>query len=560
MMENLHHKFILRSKNEGPCTVNINLYEGNYWMITLSDTNKRLYDINSNEIIACKTVRNFETEEEKLFSQWAIEDDDEGIMEDGACVEPSKVILTIYENGAEAGLGKEPLALSLQILQKDRETGYSICQNLTEKILRSMLTESTDVTTSVNNKGKRILLLSNPKSGKGNATKLTEEIVLPLIKDRSINYDLLVTQRANQACNFVAGLPTLLHRYSSIAIVSGDGLVYEIYQGLMTRTDWEVACKMPIAIIPGGSGNGLAKSVVHFQDKDINSGTTDKDYAKHCATNLVDGIPRPMDMSCIQTSAGTPYISFLSFSWGFGAEVDIESEKIRFLGGARFTVWTLYSLMKMGSSRARISYKPIKTIKTESAETASSSFRRNRKRLEESETSSGTNTSDDTGIDDISTINLHDDLNKFPLSEEVSKTLGYSNKLQDILHAPSICTDVSSLDEWSVIDDSFVMVMILSKPWIAKDICMAPQFEGMDDGVMWLLMIREGISRSRMLRIMMGFRDGSHTNFPEAEMIPVTAVRMEPIGEKGTMVVDGEQIESGTIQAEILPSFANIVY
>ena len=171
-----------------------------------------------------------------------------------------------------------------------------------------------------------------------------------------------------------------------------------------------------------------------------------------------------------------------------------------------------------------------------------------------------TNTSEDTGIDDISTINLHDDLNKFPLSEEVSKTLGHSNQLQDILHSPSICTDVSSSDEWVVIDDSFVMVMILSKPWLAKDICVAPQFKGMDDGVMWLFMIRKGISRSRMLRIMMGFAEGTQINFPEAEMIPVTAFRMEPLGEKGVMIVDGEQIESGTIQAEILPSFANIVY
>ena len=560
MMDNFDHKFILRSKNKEPCTVNINLCEGNYWMITLCDTNKRLYDINSNEIIACKTVRNFDQKEDTLFSQWAIEDDDEGIMEDGACFEPSKVILTIFETGAQARLGKEPLELSLQTLQKDGEMGSSICQNLTENILRSMLTESTDVSTSENNRGKRILLLSNPNSGKGNATKLTEEIVLPLIKDRCINYDLLVTQRANQAYNFVAGLPTLLHRYSSIAIVSGDGLVYEIYQGLMTRTDWEVACKMPIAIIPGGSGNGLAKSLVHFQEKEINCRTTDKDYVKHCARNLVDGIPRPMDMSCIQTSTGKTYLSFLSFSWGFGAEVDIESEKLRFLGGFRFTVWSLYSLMKMGSSRARICYKPIKTIKTESVEDASRSFRRDRKRLEQSETSSGTNTSDDTGIEDISTINLHDDLNKFPLSEEVSKTLGNNNQLQDILHAPSICTDVSSSDEWSVIEDNFIMVMILSKPWVAKDICMVPQLEGLDDGVMWLFMIREGISRSRMLQIMMGFRDGSHTKFPEAEMIPVTAVRMEPIGEKGTMIVDGEQIESGTIQAEILPSFANILY
>ena len=104
------------------------------------------------------------------------------------------------------------------------------------------------------------------------------------------------------------------------------------------------------------------------------------------------------------------------------------------------------------------------------------------------------------------------------------------------------------------------MVMLLSKPWATKTICVAPQFNGFNDGVMWLLLIRKGISRKRMLQVMLAFSDGSHSEFPEVEMVPVTAVRLEPLAEKGIMMVDGEQIEAGPIQAEILPSLANIVY
>ena len=104
------------------------------------------------------------------------------------------------------------------------------------------------------------------------------------------------------------------------------------------------------------------------------------------------------------------------------------------------------------------------------------------------------------------------------------------------------------------------MVMVLSKPWLAKDVCMAPQFKGLDDGVMWLIMIRQGISCDRMLQLMMSFSDGSHIQFREVEMIPVTAVRLEPKVESGVMMVHGEQIEHGPIQAEVLPSFSNIVY
>ena len=35
-----------------------------------------------------------------------------------------------------------------------------------------------------------------------------------------------------------------------------------MFQGLFKRTDWERAVKIPIAVLPGGSGNGLSTSLV----------------------------------------------------------------------------------------------------------------------------------------------------------------------------------------------------------------------------------------------------------------------------------------------------------
>ena len=554
-METLQNKFLLSSTTIDPIIVEVNLNEAKQLMITQYDTRKCLHYFTHKEIITCKMVKNVEEETRLYSSQW-IDDEDEGIVEENEHGVSSKVEIIICQKNKNEGKSETNgyFELFLQPLEKYAEKCDIICQNLTQEILCSMLTESTDSLS--NEKSERILLLSNPKGGKGNAPKYTQEIVLPLIKDRNINYDLLVTLRANQASHFVKNFPSLLQRYSSIAIVSGDGLVYEIYQGLMARPDWEYACKLPIAIIPGGSGNGLAKSVTHFQNKKIAS---DWDYVKHCATNLVDGTPRPMDMSCIQTSTGETHLSFLSFSWGFAAEIDIESEKIRFLGGARFSVWSLYALLKMGSSKARLSYKAAKNGKNNRKESNDHTFSRVRKRLEGSETSTETNVSSDTGIEDRSCTNLEglDNCNKFPLSREVSIN---NTKLKDILREPYFCTDEDSTKEWTVTEDKFVMVMAVSKPWMAKDICTAPQFEGLDDGVIWLLMVRKGISRIRMLQVMMSFWDGSHTQYPEAEMVPVTAFRLEPLAEKGIMMVDGEVIESGPIQAEILPSFANIVY
>ena len=46
----------------------------------------------------------------------------------------------------------------------------------------------------------------------------------------------------------------------------------------------------------------------------------------------------PMDLVSVETCTGQRLYSFLSVAWGIIADVDIESERFRSLGNARFTV------------------------------------------------------------------------------------------------------------------------------------------------------------------------------------------------------------------------------
>lgn len=47
-----------------------------------------------------------------------------------------------------------------------------------------------------------------------------------------------------------------------IVTIGGDGVLFEVINGIMERPDWKHVMKsIPLAIIPGGSGNGLAKSL-----------------------------------------------------------------------------------------------------------------------------------------------------------------------------------------------------------------------------------------------------------------------------------------------------------
>jgi sphingosine kinase len=54
--------------------------------------------------------------------------------------------------------------------------------------------------------------------------------------------------------------------FDGIVSVSGDGLFHEIVNGLMSRSDWEVIEeKITLGIIPGGTSNGLVKSLLDLQ-------------------------------------------------------------------------------------------------------------------------------------------------------------------------------------------------------------------------------------------------------------------------------------------------------
>ena len=55
----------------------------------------------------------------------------------------------------------------------------------------------------------------------------------------------------------------LKEKYCGLIIISGDGLVHEVVNGLAQRSDWDDICDIPMGIVPGGSGNALNCSILH---------------------------------------------------------------------------------------------------------------------------------------------------------------------------------------------------------------------------------------------------------------------------------------------------------
>lgn len=108
------------------------------------------------------------------------------------------------------------------------------------------------------------LLFINPVSGPGKAMEIFDQKVSRLFYECDIDYHLEITDQANSARSFIEKTADLVSKFDGIVVISGDGLLFEIINGIMKRSDWQSLIKIPIGIIPGGSGNGLAHSINYF--------------------------------------------------------------------------------------------------------------------------------------------------------------------------------------------------------------------------------------------------------------------------------------------------------
>lgn len=188
-------------------------------------------------------------------------------------------------------------------------------------------------------KKRRILVLVNPFSGRRLAAA-NWEIARPILEKAHVDMTVIMTERAGHAYDIV-NKELKQGDYDGIVTVSGDGLIHEVVNGLYRRNDClQLMSSMTIGFIPGGSANGLVKAVLH---------RSGEEYSVVSAAFVVGkGRQIKMDLTEIDAEYQREKIySFLCVFWGILADCDINSEVIRCVGPARFTLWGIYRVMCM---------------------------------------------------------------------------------------------------------------------------------------------------------------------------------------------------------------------
>ncbi|EIW73704.1 hypothetical protein TREMEDRAFT_67509 [Tremella mesenterica DSM 1558] len=244
---------------------------------------------------------------------------------------------------------------------------------------------------------REILLLVNPIGGKGKSESIVRHTVLPILQAAGCTVDLRETTHRLHAEEIAQQINL---EYDVIATASGDGLVYEVLNGLAARSDARKALKTPVVPIPTGSANALCVNLL---------GPEDYDLVPIACLNIIKGQPLPMDLcSVLLLPSMTRRWSFLATAMGLMVDLDIGTEHLRWMGNSRFIYGYLRGLISQKKLSCRIRMKIVASDKVEMAREA-------RQTVRSTQSVGG-------GIDPISPTNVY--IPSKPTSKEMSNIDG----------------------------------------------------------------------------------------------------------------------------------------
>jgi len=350
---------------------------------------------------------------------------------------------------------------------------------------------------------KPILVLINPKSGTGHSMSMYTKQLVPELQSLGVRHELIKTEYAGHARKVASELD--LDEYSGIACISGDGLVHEVYNGLYTRSDWdEKASRIPIGLVPGGSGCALNCSllIMNKQKLDGLNSLGSAASARNVAVGAAKGRSTKLDLFEIEMKSceKRKILSFVGVTFGVIADCDLGSEWLRFMGYIRTYFYVVGRIIKPKEYRAKLSYLPHPV----------------------------------------------DPASGRPVPGET---------LPEV-RLPALSSPVP--DSWTTIEDEFRIAYALNLSHLDPATMFAPQ-STLGDGVMWLAVVGQ-ITFADSLKWLANSDKGFLKGNPHMRLIPVQAFRFEPVFPlDGFMSLDAESVAFEPLQGRILRGKARIM-
>ena len=451
-----------------------------------------------------------------------------------------------------------------------------------------------------------LLVLINPRAGRGRGLDMWHR-ASQVISEAGRVCEVVVTEGAGHARQIMLSLE--LTAWAGVVVVSGDGLVHEVYNGLLARPDWRLALQFSVGVLPAGTGNALVHSLLaaHGDKLEPENGVMSQ------AVCLARGNLAPMDLFLVRGPTNDIRVGFLSLGWGLITDVDIDSEVIRWMGDLRLTIYGLIKVAAYKTYRGTISYVladwpdrmattmqvPIHPLDSEESDWTPSSLDtpgplhhqaqvrllasyadswqeldqrlctvnfvnsgRGGQYRDRRSSSYSNRDSTSRSRSSCSPEKSRSSRSRSASSPEKQRSSNKSNGVKrklappDTVHTPLSATPTSlhpsvpppvfpqprppspSCDplhnpliatplhkDWVSETSDFLSVMVVNLPYLARDFYAVPDCRP-DDGVLWLMIIRQNVTRLGLLALLTGLEKGHHVNTPGVDIFPVTAVKI----------------------------------
>ena len=287
----------------------------------------------------------------------------------------------------------------------------------------------------------KFIITVNPHGGKKLGPRLLNR-VKPLFEAKGIELFVVETTFAGHAKELANQLN--ITEYDGFIGIGGDGTLHEIINGMLSRHDGR---KIPIGIIPGGSGNS------YMHDLQLTN-------PLKAAKAIINGKTRALDTAKVEVNHIIKYSNNM-IGWGLVTDVGNQAEHFRWLGTNRYTILSVVEVLRHKSRPATL---------------------------------------------------IMDD---------------------------------------KKIEDEFTFIIACNSIHVGKGMKMAPKAR-LDDGLIDLIVIRSGVSRTRLLQVLPKLFDGSHINEPELEYYQTSQFSLIPETDE-ILNIDGEIMGSTPIQVNVIP-------
>ena len=175
-------------------------------------------------------------------------------------------------------------------------------------------------------------ILYNPISGSGKSNRIIKKLSLDL---KAKNKSFLLCK--SQYPGHIKILCQNIREYNKLIIIGGDGTFNEAINGLMLNPRKTLPT---IGFLPGGTGNAF----MH----DLNAETYSKAFSI-----LLLGKTKKIDLLELKFTNNKEYALNI-VGWGLVSDINILSEKLRFLGSIRYIAASIYYIFRRKARLANI--------------------------------------------------------------------------------------------------------------------------------------------------------------------------------------------------------------